>query len=69
MFHLFHLIASLVEMCVTDIRTYCVLLHLFQLITSLVEMGFYDLDRIRELYRRYGNNCNEIASHLLDGAL
>ena len=40
-----------------------------QMISRLVEMGFCDLDRIRELYRECGDDCNLIASLLLDAEL
>ncbi|KAF0309719.1 hypothetical protein FJT64_019180 [Amphibalanus amphitrite] len=35
-------------------------------ITRLVEMGFYDLDRMRELFAQLGADVGLIASHLLD---
>lgn len=39
-----------------------------EVIRQLVDMGFSDLSRIRVLYQQFGNDLNEIASRLLDGA-
>ncbi|XP_037077670.1 cytochrome c1-like [Pollicipes pollicipes] len=36
------------------------------IISRLVDMGFSDIVQIRALYCQYGDDCNAIASHLLD---